>query len=882
MKYRVLLLMLVLASVLFLFAKEPTSVSKPPTAPYRPANLASYIDSIKFEMEEMIKLEHYDSLTLLSPKFNIQIDNAPDSIKLKFRKLCMHYAFQFYKYLNDDRSSLKYYLLAHQFVKDPICLDPLSWYIENEISSIYIRFGDYEKSRYFAELTENSLKCHHQFQFLSRLYTNMGTNQLSFGNDTAAIQLFKKGLHLADSLQYDLGIFSNNLSLADIYNDMRLDSLVIPYLKKAESILPSITNHNYYFDKKSGLAAAYGKYYANQNNFYESSRWYQSAINALFHQFESSKHREFSKLYAKLANVYFKSNRTDSAQYCIDQGLSALLPGYSGKIENLDSTSIYKENSFVDLLVVQYQLLAHQYFIKRDPGYLTKANHCIQLSLYANDLLRHDLTADPSKLSAIRQNKKLTNSGIETLYRLYSIHPSEDYLMKIRDLFTRSKSILYNEKIRRQAIALQLTQEEKNSLDSIEVAMLNLMKKSYESNADFKIINRQLYLLQQKQDAIRALHDDIHLRVLSQENYIEYVQTDSFLFAYSQCRGQIKFLQLGRIDSLQSLLIRMNQYISLKELSLDTSINLDLYRFLVQPLVFAPMNKLSIIPDGQVNLVPFEMLKDEHGEFLLNHMTISYEYQFEPYVLDDDGHGKPDFVFCLAPSYKSPSPVVLSASRGGIYHLPFAKAEVDTIQKIIGTRAVISEDGNKNNCIQELRKAKVFHFSGHAIVKPEVAYLALNDENEMGQQLTDQEIGLMSNPIDMVVLSACETGLGKWEYGEGIRSLGRSFMEAGAGAAVYSLWNVNDRSTARIMSSFYTYLQKGISKDEALRKAKLDFITNSNNGSTHPFHWAAFIAAGDMSPIMKKNYTWLLISGACLVLTLGFWMLLKKKNKSSS
>jgi CHAT domain-containing protein len=56
-------------------------------------------------------------------------------------------------------------------------------------------------------------------------------------------------------------------------------------------------------------------------------------------------------------------------------------------------------------------------------------------------------------------------------------------------------------------------------------------------------------------------------------------------------------------------------------------------------------------------------------------------------------------------------------------------------------------------------KAKVFHFSGHAIVKPEVA-LAMNDENEMGQQLTDQEIGLMSNPMDMVVLSAC-SGIGQ-------------------------------------------------------------------------------------------------------------------------
>jgi CHAT domain-containing protein len=107
----------------------------------------------------------------------------------------------------------------------------------------------------------------------------------------------------------------------------------------------------------------------------------------------------------------------------------------------------------------------------------------------------------------------------------------------------------------------------------------------------------------------------------------------------------------------------------------------------------------------------------------------------------------------------------------------------------------------------------------------------------------------MHHPLDLVVLSACETGLGKIEQGEGIRSLGRSFMESGAQATIISLWNVNDKSTAFIMTDFYKHLKAGITKDEALRQAKLDYLKNATTQNSHPYFWAAFIPAGDMQPL---------------------------------
>ena len=94
----------------------------------------------------------------------------------------------------------------------------------------------------------------------------------------------------------------------------------------------------------------------------------------------------------------------------------------------------------------------------------------------------------------------------------------------------------------------------------------------------------------------------------------------------------------------------------------------------------------------------------------------------------------------------------------------------------------------------------------------------------------------------MVVLSACETGIGKLQRGEGIISLARAFAYAGAKSIVTSLWSVNDQKTKDLMLLFYKNLRKGKSKSEALREAKLSFIAKNDNPNAHPFFWAGFNA----------------------------------------
>ena len=99
-------------------------------------------------------------------------------------------------------------------------------------------------------------------------------------------------------------------------------------------------------------------------------------------------------------------------------------------------------------------------------------------------------------------------------------------------------------------------------------------------------------------------------------------------------------------------------------------------------------------------------------------------------------------------------------------------------------------------------------------------------------------------PAELVVLSACQTGLGKQVRGEGLVGLTRAFMYAGAKRVVVSLWNVNDEATSELMSKFYLGMWKrGLSSSEALRQAQLAMSKQKQWGA--PYYWAAFLQQGE-------------------------------------
>jgi CHAT domain-containing protein len=151
----------------------------------------------------------------------------------------------------------------------------------------------------------------------------------------------------------------------------------------------------------------------------------------------------------------------------------------------------------------------------------------------------------------------------------------------------------------------------------------------------------------------------------------------------------------------------------------------------------------------------------------------------------------------------------------------------------------------------DLAQYRMVHFATHGCVKkdqPELSsvVLSLFDKNgaETDGFLRLHDIFNLNLPAELVVLSACETGLGKDVQGEGLIGLTRGFMYAGAKRVAVSLWNVNDTATAQLMKRYYQQmLEKGLNPVAAMRAAQLEMWKTEQWKA--PYYWASFVVQGE-------------------------------------
>ncbi len=196
--------------------------------------------------------------------------------------------------------------------------------------------------------------------------------------------------------------------------------------------------------------------------------------------------------------------------------------------------------------------------------------------------------------------------------------------------------------------------------------------------------------------------------------------------------------------------------------------------------------------------------------------------------------------------------------RGGgldISRLFFSRQEAEAILAVTpqggNMKALDFEASRATATSPELSQYRIVHFATHGLLNsehPELSGLVLSLVDEHGQSqdgfLRLHDIYNLNLPADLVVLSACSTGLGKEIRGEGLVGIVRGFMYAGATRVVASLWKVDDESTAELMKRFYQQmLQGGMSPAAALRAAQVDLQRQKRWAS--PFYWAAFVLQGE-------------------------------------
>jgi CHAT domain-containing protein len=148
-----------------------------------------------------------------------------------------------------------------------------------------------------------------------------------------------------------------------------------------------------------------------------------------------------------------------------------------------------------------------------------------------------------------------------------------------------------------------------------------------------------------------------------------------------------------------------------------------------------------------------------------------------------------------------------------------------------------------------LEDYQIIHFACHAFIDEKIPYrsalvLSWDERSREEGFLQVREIANLRLAAELVVLSACETGRGQIEKGEGILGLTRSLFNSGARSVVSTLWKIGDSATAVFMRDFYDYLSRGNDKAQALRLAKLALLKSKYS---HPFYWAPFVLHGESS-----------------------------------
>ena len=303
---------------------------------------------------------------------------------------------------------------------------------------------------------------------------------------------------------------------------------------------------------------------------------------------------------------------------------------------------------------------------------------------------------------------------------------------------------------------------------------------------------------------------------------------------------------------------------------------------------------LLISPDGNLNLIPFEALVDEQNRYLIERYSFTYltsgrdllrmqtarQSVSSPLIMANPLFGEPD-ASQTAQSTKlntrrnKRKSVTATRNLSDTYFAPLGGTlrEGRSIQTLFPDATFLSEAQATETALKQTTAPRILHIATHGffledkdvsrdantkIENPLLrSGLALAGANRHGGDRDDgiltalEASGLNLWGTKLVVLSACDTGLGEVKNGEGVYGLRRAFVLAGTESLLMSLWSVSDYATREIMTSYYKNLKQGMGRNAALRRAQLEMLKNPKR--QHPFYWAAFIQSGEWANLDGKR-----------------------------
>lgn len=548
--------------------------------------------------------------------------------------------------------------------------------------------------------------------------------------------------------------------------------------------------------------------------------------------------------------------------------------------------------------------------------YLHTAWNTVEAAVNAMDVLyTGDLKSEEDKLLLFQQSAKIIDLGVQIAWK-----SGPEYYARAFELSEKGKAILLLEAYRNSnamklaGIPDSLLEREaqlKYEISEAEDALYRghetpaLRNHLFEARKEYRDLLYSMeqqfpdyYQMRYNRQVISA--SQVRQELRSGQAMVAYYNGDSALFAFVIRDQSLEMFPLSAQAPLETWVseLRNSTYgyflsdrrneADYVERARQYALNAQrLYDVLWRPFAGSLPKDVLIIPDGVLGYLPFDVLLKEapagaatsfktHPYLLFQH-RLGYCYSATLWR-EMRRNATPNRQFAaFAPSFPQIArPQQPLATRGALDTLYHNKAEIESIATVLKTDGVFAGPAAvKSVFLQKCSHAGVLHIASHGIANDTASgysFIAFSSSNTVSDssRLYARELYNLRLNAAMVVLSACETGIGELKKGEGVVSLARAFAYAGAQSVISTLWSVNDASTTAVMENMYKELRAGAGKSEALQRAKISFIESRNDDlAAHPYYWSAYVAIGDMQPLYPRRRLYWLATALLVVIVLG-------------
>jgi CHAT domain-containing protein/Tfp pilus assembly protein PilF len=776
-------------------------------------------------------------------------------------------------------------------------------------SEIFTRLGEYEKAIHIQQLALDTSVTQRDSTGTLLILSDIGITYSSMGKWDSAGHYFDRSVRL--SAQYpvrsnEVGKRADHLGMT--YSDWGYVALQEDRLDASQTLLDSALAH--YPDNPETLqhlgevSFLRGRFSRSDSLFASAEAlYYDPSVRYNRNLAKVIRRRAQINLQRPSPDV-----QADALEAC-QRALGFVLPAFapSSVMDSPDPADFYGENTILEVLELKSRVAWDVYARTKEPAMLQLADRSTELALVAHDSLMRSYGFESSKLFAQQQVRDLYERMTILLFEQKKMMPANAAIdRRILAFNEHSRAVLLREKRAKEdaLLAAPIPQgllHRGRDLRTALVQQRNLLAQLEAAGADTAPLRRKIFETEEALQAWSAgMEQDYPAWFRSQDDrqvdnisaIRDLVRAPGTLLVQHFYNAQSGRLYLSGLDAdgLRCATVDVPAadieffvtMIRNRELGQnaegDTSFQQDfvrqarrLYAALLAPVAGKELPKtLIIVADGIVGNVPFDVLlprdptPDEQGFRRMPYLLRSTATQYAPsaglLVLANQKQGNASGYLGMAPAYS-----------GYFTATQYGDTTTRQLAGDFGGCYANNAAADKHYFLKNAARWQVLHFYGHGKAngnKPELSYLAFSRPGasergrtigdalgvvddlpaaEMGRVLFAHEIRAMQLQVDLVLLSACETGIGKDAGPEGALSLARAFWDAGSPATVMSLWKVNDEATASLSMAFMRYIKAGMPKNEALRQAKLDYMASSS--SAIPYFWAGLSLSGSAKPL---------------------------------